>query len=167
MNEAQKKLVIGSLLHDIGKVIYRQGSDGRTHSQSGYDYLKEIIPDPDSEILDCIRYHHGDALKDAPIHDDNLAYFVYIADNIAAATDWREKEMAEQGFEIHTPLEPVFNILNRNHKMMYYRPGTLNDGICYPQKEKLCFDGHHYSKIINNITDNLRGMEWDEVCKDI
>lgn len=162
MNEVEKKLIIGSLLHDIGKVIYRQGIDVRKHGQSGYDYLKEMIPDFDSEILNCIRYHHGDTLKNVSIHEQELAYIVYMADNIAAATDRREKETAERGFEIHTPLQPVFNILNRNRGTMYYRPGTLNDGICYPQEEKLLFDEHQYSKIVCNITDHLKGMEWND-----
>ena len=41
MNDRKAKLIIGSLLHDIGKVIYREGGDKRNHSVSGYDYLKE------------------------------------------------------------------------------------------------------------------------------
>lgn len=36
MTEKEIKLIIGSLLHDVGKVIYRQGEDRRKHSQSGY-----------------------------------------------------------------------------------------------------------------------------------
>ena len=43
MKDEEVKLVIGALLHDIGKVVYRQGQDKRKHSQSGYDYLKEQI----------------------------------------------------------------------------------------------------------------------------
>ena len=39
LTENQIKLTIGSLLHDIGKVTYRSG-DGRAHSQSGYEFLK-------------------------------------------------------------------------------------------------------------------------------
>ena len=33
MTDREIKLVIGGLLHDIGKVIYRQGEDGRKHRQ--------------------------------------------------------------------------------------------------------------------------------------
>ena len=39
ITDDQIKLMIGSLLHDIGKVEYRRG-DGRKHSQRGYEYLK-------------------------------------------------------------------------------------------------------------------------------
>ena len=41
MIDQKIKLITGSLLHDIGKVVYREGSDRRNHSVSGYDFLKE------------------------------------------------------------------------------------------------------------------------------
>ena len=40
ITDDQIKLMIGSLLHDIRKVVYREGSDRRNHSVSGYDFLK-------------------------------------------------------------------------------------------------------------------------------
>lgn len=51
MTDEETRLVLGGLLHDIGKIIYRQGSDRRKHSQSGYDFLKEEIQLEDKEIL--------------------------------------------------------------------------------------------------------------------
>ncbi len=64
MTDREVKLVLGSLLHDIGKVIYRQGDDRRKHSQSGYDFLKNEVhaEECDTDILDCVRYHHADAM---------------------------------------------------------------------------------------------------------
>ena len=50
MQDKQIKLTIGSLLHDIGKVVYRAG-DSRQHSASGGDFLKETRTDFDSDIL--------------------------------------------------------------------------------------------------------------------
>lgn len=41
MIDQKIKLITGSLLHDIGKVVYREGSDRRNHSVLGYDFLKE------------------------------------------------------------------------------------------------------------------------------
>ena len=58
MIDQKIKLITGSLLHDIGKVVYREGSDRRNHSVSGYDFLKEEGKIEDKEILDCVRYHH-------------------------------------------------------------------------------------------------------------
>ena len=119
MNDRKAKLIIGSLLHDIGKVIYREGGDKRNHSVSGYDYLKEEADIKEKEILDCVKYHHALLLKSANLEDDNLAYITYIADNIAAFADRREKEnVDDKGFEIAVPLQSIFNILNGNRILL-------------------------------------------------
>ena len=92
MVDEKVRLIMGSLLHDTGKVIYRQGDDRRNHSISGYDYLKEETNLTDSEILDCVRYHHASLLKRAVgLKENSLAYIVYLADNIAAFSDRRKK----------------------------------------------------------------------------
>lgn len=163
MRDEEVKLVVGALLHDIGKVVYRQGADKRNHSQSGYDYLLDTIKLEDKEILNCVRYHHADAMKGANIPQDSFAYIVYIADNIASAVDRREKMQEEVGFEIHTTMQPVFNILNGNKKNFYYNASVLNpDGeINYPTEQKGIFDESQYNMILQGITDNLKGLDWN------
>ncbi|MCM1047130.1 MAG: type III-A CRISPR-associated protein Cas10/Csm1 [Clostridiales bacterium] len=164
MTDREVKLVLGGLLHDIGKVIYRQGDDGRKHSQSGYDYLKDEVQSGewDADILNCVRYHHAEALKGADIEDNALAYIVYLADNIASAADRRQKDSEDAGFEKAMPLQSVFNILNKNTEEKYYEPKTLDpkDGINYPTSEKRAFDEAFYTQIKVRLTDNLRGLEW-------
>ena len=96
MTNYETKIIIGSLLHDIGKVVYRKGMDSRKHSQSGYEYLKDYTNDKD--ILNAVRYHHADALRQSSIDDDSIAYITYIADNIASGADRRNPELqAETG----------------------------------------------------------------------
>lgn len=65
MTELEGKLIIGALLHDIGKVIYRQPGEMKKHGASGCDFLMEEVGfgDREKEILDAVRYHHGDALR--------------------------------------------------------------------------------------------------------
>ena len=140
MNEKETKLIIAAILHDIGKVIYREGNDVRKHSISGYDYLKDTGI-TDKEILDAVKYHHAQSLKNADIEDNSLSYIVYMADNIASATDRRERMEEEKGFEISAPLESVFNILNHNDGHMYYKPSFLNpdDDINYPSNTCLLY----------------------------
>lgn len=165
MNDRKAKLIIGSLLHDIGKVIYREGGDKRNHSVSGYDYLKEEADIKEKEILDCVKYHHALLLKSANLEDDNLAYITYIADNIAAFADRREKEnVDDKGFEIAVPLQSIFNILNGNKQEYYYQPGDMDpeSGINYPSEEKKNFSQTFYIKIRQRITDNLRGIDWND-----
>lgn len=163
MTDHEIELVVGGLLHDIGKVIYRKGNDRRKHSQSGYDYLKEIGIN-DQLVLDCVRYHHGDALRSAKLDDQSSAYIVYIADNIASAADRRENDRSDYGFEMSTPLRPVFNILNGNDGKFYYSSEILNTEceINYPTKEKKVFSESLYARIMTNITDNLKGLELTE-----
>lgn len=165
MNDRKAKLIIGSLLHDVGKVIYRQGGDKRNHSVSGYDYLREEAGVAEKEILDCVKYHHASLLKSAVLEENNLAYIVYIADNIAAFADRREKENTdERGFELSIPLQSVFNILNGNHQEYYYRPGDMDPDaeINYPTKEKTYFTQEFYNKIRQRMTDNLKGIDWTD-----
>ncbi|MDD6196596.1 MAG: type III-A CRISPR-associated protein Cas10/Csm1 [[Clostridium] aminophilum] len=161
MTDRDLQVVIGALLHDIGKVIYRDGTDGRTHSESGYDFLKNEIKIKDMEILNCVRFHHGRALSGARIDDNSLAYVVYIADNIASSVDRREKMEEWKGFELHTPLQPVFNLLNKNNGKAYYSPSHINveKDINYPTDEKKCFTKEQYRNIAYNLSDNLKGIE--------
>ena len=165
MTEAKVKLITGSLLHDIGKVIYRQGTDRRNHSTAGCDYLKDEVGITDRVVLDCVKYHHAAMLKEAALDDNSLAYIVYLADNIAAFADRRKKaESDEKGFELAVPLQSIFNILNGNHEEFYYQPGDMGDdnGINYPSAEKKKFSEAFYTKIRQRLTDNLKGLQWTE-----
>ena len=125
MTDERIKLIIGSLLHDVGKIIYRT-SDRRTHAESGYHFLKEETNIKDAEILNQVRYHHARELKIARLPGNSLAYITYIADNIAAAMDRRSKEDGEKGFIKDQPLESVFNILNGNQEQKLYRPMMMD-----------------------------------------
>ena len=95
-------LILGSLLHDIGKVVYRTG-EKKNHSQSGYDYLKsELRLDEENygeDILQSVLYHHSNMLRNTSLSADSLAYITYIADNIASAADRRASEDPEPGFD--------------------------------------------------------------------
>ena len=78
MNEKELKITMSSLLHDIGKVIYREGGDVRRHSLSGYDYLKDEAGITDKDILVGVKYHHAQNLKSASLDNDSVAYIVYM-----------------------------------------------------------------------------------------
>ena len=114
------QLVVGALLHDIGKVVYRAGADSRKHALSGEAFLsaEDHVRLHDEEILHCVRYHHAADLRDARIPQDAMAYIVYMADNIASAADRREKDVLEDGeggFDKNAPLDSIFNLLNGSY----------------------------------------------------
>lgn len=163
LTDRQIKLIVGSLLHDIGKVVYRSG-DGRNHSASGMEYLRDDVKIKDIDILHCVKYHHGKYLVEADICDNDLAYVTYFADNVAAFTDRRETSEHENGFDKTIPLDSVFNILKGNDGNSHYAMQVLNpaNGINYPTTNKVAMNEQFYNTVIQNITDNLRGIALTE-----
>lgn len=155
------ELIAGSLLHDVGKVVYRQG-DGRRHSLSGYEFLKNDVGINNDAILESVLYHHGAQLKNASLSKDSFAYITYIADNIAASADRRKNDSEDYGFKSDMPLQSVFNILNGNHDNKHYKKGVLGEcnAINYPTQDNEVFDEHFYLTVMQRIKDNLIGIEW-------
>lgn len=161
MKKKEIDLMIGSLLHDIGKVIYRTGSHDN-HSSSGYSYLKEEIGIDDVDILESVLYHHASMLRNANISKKSLAYITYIADNIASAADRRDNSTGNYGFEMSSPLEPVFNILNGNNQRKYYHPSMLDSKINFPTEDKVDFDEGFYTSVKLKITETLKSIELND-----
>lgn len=163
MDDKQIKIAIGGMLHDIGKILYRY-HDGRNHSDTGYEFLKEQGIS-DQEILDQVRFHHGRQLKNAQIPSDSLAYVAYWADNVAAGADRRSKEGAEQrGYDKFVPLASVFNILNGNNQQYAYNMEQVydNGGIPYPQETPRGYSEETYGKIIEKLKEGLAQIELNE-----
>lgn len=161
MTEENVKLAIGALLHDIGKLLYRY-NDGRNHSRSGYEYLKDVVHIEDRKILEQVLYHHASLLKNARIENNSLAYITYIADNIASASDRRKTQEEEPGFDREMSLQSIFNLLNCNDEKLCYSPEQLNENINYPTSVSTGFDEIFYGKIVNEIEKNLRGITWNK-----
>lgn len=159
MSDEAIKLSIGALLHDIGKILYRY-NDGRNHSRSGYEYLKNEIQLEDSDILEQVRFHHANELKQAKVKEDSLAYITYIADNIASAADRRTQEEEEAGFDREMPLASIFNLLNGNDEKYYYQAQQLEEKINYPSSKSNGFDEEFYGKIVRHLQDNLTGIRY-------
>lgn len=160
MKKEYYELIYGGLLHDIGKVVYRSGSD-ENHSESGYKFLKNEVNLPNKNILDQVRYHHAAMIRKANLPDDSLAYITYMADNISAAADRRKKSDSDYGFDQKMPLASIFNILNGNHDEQYYHPGTLNpeEGIHFPDKQKVKFESGFYDRIRQQLKDLLKNLD--------
>lgn len=159
MEEYKAKLAIGSILHDTGKLLYRY-NDMRNHSTSGHDFLKGIIDDED--ILDCVRYHHSAALKNADVKKDSLCYITYIADNIAAFSDRRKNETGDGGFVRDTSCESVFNRLNGAKYSASYSPIMLTEKneINYPSQTEKKYSEEFYGRVVDGLKDTLRGIEY-------
>lgn len=160
MLDENLKIVVSGLLHDVGKIVYRTG-DGRQHSLTGMEFLRDEAGIHDKDILDAVRYHHGAELGGAHIPNNSPAFIIYIADNIAAASDRRKNESKDSGFDRQVPLESIFNILNGNHGSMHYHPEALDDSKSanMPTDEPVVYDSSFYSRIRSALLDTLKGVD--------
>lgn len=124
MEEDKLALTFGSLLHDIGKVVYRGISVKGTHSKLGAKFIEELAAQNSDfggecgrKIVEQIRYHHAEEIRSASCLDDSsLAFITYFADNISAGMD-RKSEGDEQAayFDRNAKLRKIFNIINERH----------------------------------------------------
>lgn len=164
MRDRDISITMAALLHDVGKVIYKEDGDKRRHSEIGYEYLKNEIKIQDADVLNAVRYHHYHAIKDAHLDSKSIAYIVYIANNISSALDRRDNVEEEGGFEMSPPLQSVFNMLNGNKEECYYLPQMLNldFGLNFPRKEKIFLGKDFYNQVTGNLSDNLTGAKWTE-----
>lgn len=166
MNKNEIQVVLGGLLHDIGKVLYRY-NDGRNHSISGYDFLKENGIE-DKVILDQVRFHHASLFRDADIDENSPAYITYWADNVASGADRRENKNSEsnegQKYNRYVPLASVFNILNGNQENSKYRISEITDSgeINYPINEDITYSEEVYGKIVTNLKSGIKQVDLSE-----
>ena len=144
MNEQTLRATFGGLLHDVGKLVYRAGADGRDHASSGYALLSGLLPgEPWRGVLDCVRYHHARALRQAHVQPGSLAYIACVADNIAAAADRREIEGESARFNRAQPLLSVFTHLNGEHDGLALEPSFHDGRLRLPGRTSPVSDGEY------------------------
>jgi CRISPR-associated protein Csm1 len=155
MTKKQIKLVIGSLLHDIGKIVFRSEDEDKTvsHSLLGYEFLKHDIGVSDSEILNAVKLHHECDIKDAQLSKDDISYITYFANKISSYVEYSKKE---DNLNKSSPLKTVFNILNNNknnQEKKYYGSEFINlkGAINYPRDEATSLDKNFYKSILSCI----------------
>ena len=167
MEDRLVNLIIGSLLHDIGKVVYRTG-EMKKHSKLGWDFLSTIASfKGNNDIKECVLYHHGRELSKANLDDDSLAFITYVADNISAASDRRDDviegedyEQSKAIFDKSAPLASVFNVLNRNNSKKYddhYYKFKMINTIGYPIEQKVGYTTSNYLEVKIKIKEQLQG----------
>lgn len=169
-------LVKGALLHDVGKLVYRANALTGTHSQRGAEFLKPYLEagTADTEaLLHCVRYHHGRELNRAKLKNDDLAYIVYEADNIASGMDRRELEEGEgTGFDKTLPLHSVFSAfggtLQKPFAKYYLRGLNEEEKFNYPVKEELQASSDKYQDLVNVLKQNFQQKKLNDMtCNEL
>lgn len=161
MHQQTLQAVLGGLLHDIGKPVYRCGGQKGSHSDLGAAFLNSIwenVP----EISSCLRYHHAKAIREAKLPKDSPAYLVYLADNLAAAADRREIEGEGNSFDRNLPLAPVFTHLKGEHPG-YAMPLTFQDGKLHrPESGLKSVTPGAYAGIVEKLRSGLTALKPEE-----
>ena len=162
----------GSLLHDIGKVVFRNDHSTGNHSMAGARFIEDdaIRMEDKAEVLDCIKYHHHHLLKSAGLPNDSLAYIVYEADNIASGLDRRVvyDNTDEKNFDEKLPLHSAFNQLNvhKNKSKGAYPldPRFISKEVSLPRENietlKSSITQGSYGNILSYIKKGLAEMNW-------
>lgn len=155
-----KKVVIASLLHDIGKLIQRATGERLGHDIIGKNYLSKR--GFDEEILDAVLNHHKKELTVAKkVSNDFLTYLVYESDNLSAAHDRKENiaKNVDKKWESDSSLKSVFSYLNNISTDEFAYPARDLDPknkIIYPlKKANISASQDKYLDLIKIIDDNL------------
>lgn len=156
-------LVLGSLLHDIGKLVQRATGSRERHDLLGEKYLNGIFKDiKDLEIIPVFaRYHHTSELRNfrGEKRVKNLLKIVCEADNISAT----ERDEGEVLFG--TPLKSIFSSvkLKKDGKVLeseplYYTPSEISpEKIKFPESKKVLSE-KDYEEIFTKFSNELSKM---------
>lgn len=155
-----KKVVIASLLHDIGKLLQRTNGEKIYHGQVGKNYLASL--GFDKEILDAVYCHHKKKLNTTVnLSNELLTYLVYEADNLSSEHDRKDNvnDDIDEKWINNAPLKTVFSYLNGVSKKEYAYPArdlNPNKKIIYPVEQNDIFASQDkYQSLKKIIDDNL------------
>ena len=163
MNNKFSLVIKGGLLHDDGKICQRATREREKHSVLGKNFLAQFLSDTssDKQLLRCIAYHHHAELSHANLQNDDLAYVVYEADNIAAGLDRRENQDStdtEFGFDANACLENIFNVFAKQGKSSYFplKPFDADKKYHYPNSLSKSATAGQYNSIMQYLSENLK-----------
>ncbi len=167
-------LVKGALLHDIGKVVYRANQGTDAHSKRGADFIDPYFFDKElkQSITHCLKYHHGKELSAAQLKNDDYAYIVYEADNIAAAVDRRDLDEGDisptQKFDKELPLQSIFRVFGgktSTQPLQYYLRGIdVSDHFNYPESDKtIRASSDKYKALYDVLVQNFQQQPIDKM----
>jgi len=159
-------VTVASLLHDVGKVIYRGVSEARrqrmSHQTLGFVWASERgYPEP---ILEAIRRHHWQSQGSAeyeqlaaeayqgPQRVRNLLYVVREADRLAAAME--REPFDEGGFDLSASLCNIFSTIQLDGQKSPSPTQWPLDRDAYPE-EKVVLLPAERERMWSNLQEDL------------
>ena len=118
--DEEKELVLGALLHDIGKLV--PGFEKTSHPVAGKKFIEEVInisEDVKKYVSDFVEKHMGDGTY--PSEKGDILGIIKEADRLSAKSEREERE--DQGIREYEPMESIFNYIqiytSSNTKLFY------------------------------------------------
>ena len=151
MEQRKLEIILGGLLHDVGKLIPVQG-EAKDHGEAGYYFLKGEVGMDNERVLSQVHSHHSFAIQKASLPDDSFAYITYAANKIASVSDFKRDETDYQAQGKKGGLESIFNGIHAaaseegEAKRYYYKAAVLeaDKGIIYPEREISTEDAYYF-----------------------
>jgi len=151
-------VVLGALLHDVGKVIQRASDTptSKKHTQWGFDWLKEHLED--EPAINATIAHHYTKDDDYALNN-NYGLIWYQADNLASK-ERKGKENLEEGswhaeIAIASPFSRIGNPENKNKKpALTYLPLSAH-GIVEAKTTEPRYSKTEYRKLLDAFEADL------------
>ncbi|MGQ9618679.1 MAG: type III-A CRISPR-associated protein Cas10/Csm1 [Candidatus Aminicenantia bacterium] len=151
-------VVLGALLHDIGKVVQRAQDNPtiKIHTDWGYEWLKEHIGD-NLAVNATIAHHY--TKDDDYAFTSNMGLIWYQADNLASAERKGKEKLEEGRWHSEVPLASPFSRIRNPNNLEEKPPITyvplIHEGIPEALKEEPKITKDDYKRLLRNFERDL------------
>lgn len=152
MTDKEMAIVVGSLLHEVGNIVIRGGSEKRA-TEARYSFMKNEVKIEDEDLLSCMILPHDEKLQGIP--ENAASYVVALARRITKDMEKRKQDEEIQGL---VPLESIFGYLNGNHQKCYVHP---IEGERKISKHPVMFKEEQYQNMLSELTHYLENFKWN------
>lgn len=126
-SEEGRKLLLGALLHDIGKLLHRAKGPTKTHQEYGEEFIGRLFPG----VKNIIAYHHSP--EEAP-DERYLVHTVALADRLSAGERLTDEAPEEKGLQLLSPFCLLDEDPERLSRRSYFplSPLSINTDQLFP-----------------------------------
>jgi len=147
-------VILGALLHDIGKVVQRAQDDPtiKKHTEWGYEWLKKNLNN--NIAVNATIAHHYTKDDDYAL-TSNIGLIWYQADNLASAERKGKEKLEEGRWHSEVPLASPFSRIRNPNNLEEKPPITylplIHEGIPEVLKEEPKITKDDYKKLLRNF----------------
>lgn len=179
-DEHLQEIVIGALLHDIGKVVQRSDEKPQRfrHQEFGFEWfqrLPKIVKDYLGDVGDFILRHHLLRRHDPKFNELDASVtgrgdllLVCEADNLSAGErkEDQDEDLGDYAFDLSLPLYSVLNKISLNGKKSReyraYKPMELKQIVPFPLPS-ITLTPQNYKDLLKEFENGLTNLPSDPI----